>query len=77
MTEAEILDGIAGVARRHLGWEGSLRPEHHLVEDLGLDSLKLLTLAVEVENHFRVRLDDQAIVTVGDLVAAIHAQRAG
>lgn len=75
MTEAEILDGIADVARRHVGWEGTLRPEQSLVEDLGLDSLKLLTLAVEVENRFRVRLDDEAIVTVDDLVAAIQAQR--
>ena len=43
-----------------------------LVEDLRLDSIRLLTLAVEVENRFRVRLDevDEAgIETVGDLVA--------
>lgn len=71
MTRAEILAGVAGVARRHLGIEAPLESGQRLVEDLGLDSLRLLTLAAEVENHFRVALDpdDEArIATVGDLV---------
>ncbi len=74
MTAADILAGVTSVARAHLDWTGELRPEMRLVEDLQLDSLKLLTLAVEVENRFRIRLDEEdesAIVTVGDLVAAI------
>jgi acyl carrier protein len=79
VTEAEILEGIAAVARDHLGWEGVLRPEMRLVGEMQLDSLKLLTLAIEVENRFRVRLDDQdesRIETVADLVAAIRKRRA-
>lgn len=71
MTRAEILAGIAAVAREHLDYEGELRLEQHLVEDLTLDSIRLLTLAAEVENRFRVSLDagDEAgIETVGDLV---------
>jgi acyl carrier protein len=72
-SEAQIIDGIAEVARQHLGWKGSLRPEMRLVEDLELDSLKTLTLALEVENHFRVCLDEEAgIQTVGDLVTIIR-----
>jgi len=68
-----IIDGIAEVARAHLGWDGELRPEMHLVEDLELDSLKRLTLALEVENHFRICLDEEAaILTVGDLVEIIR-----
>jgi len=51
----------------------TLRPEMRLVEDLELDSLKTLTLALEVENHFRVCLDEEAeILTVGDLAAVIQ-----
>ena len=49
-----------------------------LVEDLELDSLRLLTLAVEVENRFRVAFepeDDEEIVTVGDLVDAVERLR--
>lgn len=74
MTDAEILAGIAAVAREHLEWTGPVRPEMRLVEELRLDSIKLLTLAIELENRFRVRLDEEderAILTVGDLVATI------
>jgi acyl carrier protein len=77
MDDKDILAGIAEVARTHLGWEGRLEPHLRLVEDLGLDSIKQLTLAAEVENAFRVCLDvaEDEVVTVGDLVAAIR--RAG
>lgn len=71
----EILAGIAEVAREHLDCDRSLAWDARLVEDLGLDSVRLLTLAVEVENRFRVCLepsDERAIVTVGDLVQAIE-----
>jgi acyl carrier protein len=46
-----------------------------LVEDLRLDSVRLLTLAAEVENRFHVVLsegDEAAIVTVGDLVETVR-----
>jgi acyl carrier protein len=79
VTDAEILAGVAAVAREHLDFVGDLQPETRLVEELQLDSLKLLTLAVEVENRFRICLDeaDEAgIVTVGDLVAAIRRRLA-
>jgi acyl carrier protein len=77
MDDASVVAGIAEVARVHLGWQGRLEPSLRLVEDLGLDSIKQLTLAAEVENHFRVCLDvaEDEVVTVGDLVAAIR--RAG
>lgn len=77
MREREILEGVAAVAREHLGYEGALRPDMRLVEDLELDSIRLLTLAVEVENRFRVCLDEddeQAIETVGDLVAVVRRE---
>jgi acyl carrier protein len=75
MTDAEILAGIEEVARAHLGWGGRLDGGMRLVEDLGLDSLKALTLAVEVENRFEICLDperDSQLVTVADLVAAVR-----
>ena len=74
MSYEAILAGVAEVARVHLGWEDPLTPDMRLVEDLRLDSIRLLTLAVEVENRFRVRLDELdegGIETVGDLVATV------
>lgn len=80
MTRAEILAGVAEVARDELALDpAAILPEARLVEDLGLDSLRLLTLAAEVENRFQVALepeDDAAIVTVGDLVAALERRLA-
>lgn len=73
--DGSILEGIAAVARQHLGWAEPLVPEMRLVEDLRLDSLRLLTLAVEVENRFQICLDatDEAgIVTVADLAAVVR-----
>lgn len=78
--EEQILEAVAQVAARHLGWEGKLRPEMHLVGDLELDSLRLLTLAVEVENHFQICLDEDdeaGIETIGDLVRIIGAKTTG
>jgi acyl carrier protein len=77
MNDEAILAGIGEVARTHLGWMGDVTPEMRLVEDLRLDSLRLLTLAAEVENRFRVLLDegDEAgIETVGDLVRIVRGK---
>jgi len=79
MTREEILQGVGEVARKHVGFDGRLAPEMDLVEDLSLDSIRLLTLAVEVENRFRVCLDEQdeaEIATVGDLVTAVERKLA-
>ncbi len=75
MTEREILVVIGDVAREHVGFSGTLSAEQRLVEDLDLDSIKALTLAVEVENRFRVAIDpdsEASIVTVGDLVRVVR-----
>lgn len=77
MNDACILAGIRDVARKHVGWEGPIEPDMRLVEDLSLDSIKLLTLAIEVENRFQICLDperDHELITVADLVAAISQQ---
>ena len=45
-----------------------------------LDSLRLLTLVLEVENRFRICLDDGdelAVETAGDLVALIRRRLEG
>ena len=79
MNDQEILDGIREVARRHLDVDGELRADVRLAEDLELDSIKILTLAVEVENRFRICLDpsnEARIETVGDLVAEVGRQLA-
>ncbi len=80
MKDEAILVGIEEVAREHLGWQGSLTPDMRLIEDLRLDSVRLLTLAMEVENRFRVfldEIDEAGIETVGDLIAAVRRKLVG
>ncbi len=80
MTESEILDGIKAVAHRHLELDRPIDLDTRLVEDLELDSIQLLTLAVEVENRFEVCLDpdaDLSMTTVRDLVVAVRGRLAG
>ncbi|MDP2313364.1 MAG: acyl carrier protein [Pseudomonadota bacterium] len=75
MTDTEIRAGIAEVARAHLGYEGELLDDTSLVEALRLDSVRLLTLVAELENHFRVVLEDgdeAGIEHVADLVAVLR-----
>ncbi|ANM29135.1 hypothetical protein ABI59_05275 [Acidobacteria bacterium Mor1] len=69
-----ILAGIEKIAREHLRFEGTIRGDEQLVEVLELDSLRKLTLVVEVENHFKICLDEGSedeIVTTRDLVQLI------
>lgn len=78
MRDNEILAALAEIARTHLQWEGTLSEGMPLVETLSLDSLRLLTLVVEVEDRFRITLDEadeSGIGTVGDLVATIRRKR--
>lgn len=82
MSEASrknLFASIADLARERLAWSEELTPATRLVEDLGLDSLKLMELAVAIENHFRIRIDEAAeteIVTVSDLLDVVERELA-
>ena len=74
LTKAEVMAAIADVARGHLRWTGPISPDLPLVEALALDSLRQLTLIMEIENRFRIRFDagdESSITTCGDLAALI------
>ena len=77
VTRQEILETIQELARTHLDHTEPVTLDQDLIEDLRLDSLKLLTLAVQVENHFQICIDsdtEAAIRTIGDLVSVIERQ---
>ncbi len=78
--DAAVLAGIEEVARAHLAWTGRLTRDMPLVETFGLDSVKQLTLIIELENRFRIRLDDQdeaSLATVGDLLDVVGRKLGG
>ena len=70
---------IEGVVRRvlqeHCGVQRAFDVGARLAEDLGLDSVGLLTLALEVENHYQMALGeepDQAPRTVSDVIELVQ-----
>lgn len=70
-----VLDEIRAIAQAELDCAGPIRETDELVADLGIDSLGAIVLAVGLENHFRVRLQEQdagTLVTVADLVRLVQ-----
>jgi acyl carrier protein len=79
VTEALVMLEIRRVVERELSLPREVHASDRLVEDLGLDSLTLTTLAVELEDRFQILLsDDEAtrIQTVGELTRMV-CERAG
>ena len=76
-------NAVCEILREHCGVVGELHPESRLQEDLGLDSMGLLTLALETENHFDLCLDEppdqppQTIQAIMDLVRQRLEERHG
>ncbi|MDH3743906.1 MAG: acyl carrier protein [Acidobacteriota bacterium] len=73
----DVLAEIERLAREKVGWSGRLERSMRLVEDLQLDSIRNLTLAIEIENHFRIAIgqeDEGDLETVGDLVDLVQRE---
>lgn len=79
-TAAEVLQTITQIVAEESGVEASrISRDSRFAQDLDIDSLGLLTIATQVEEHFSVTLDDSLIPTlptVGSLVDLVTAQQA-
>ena len=70
VTEADVLAEIRAVAAAQLDLEREVQPDDDLTRDLALDSLRLITLAVALEDHFRIEVAEEEsarVRTVSDL----------
>jgi len=71
----QIMRRLTKILREHCGLEAeTFKAEQRLQEDLGLDSLGLLALAVEVENDFCIHLNEDSADpprTLGELAQLI------
>ncbi|BDA65759.1 MULTISPECIES: acyl carrier protein [Actinomyces] len=81
MTQStEVLETITRIVAEEAGVEASsITRDSRFAQDLDIDSLGLLTIATQVEEHFSVALDDSLIPTlptVGSLVDLVTAQQA-
>ena len=73
--EAAVLAELRRIARVDLDYQGPVEPGLRLKEDLQLDSMGMIVVAVGLENRFRIKLDEGdagAILTVADLVKLVE-----
>lgn len=75
VTAEDVLGEIRRIAASELEIARPVEPSHELIRDLELDSLGLITLAVGLENRFRVKLSEEdaaQVVTVADLAGLVQ-----
>lgn len=73
---AAILADLRRILREQLRVSAPIELDTDVQRDLQLDSVRLLALVVELENHFEVCFepgDEEGISTVGDLVHRLEA----
>ena len=75
----DTLTGLVEIIREITGRSvASIVPTARFVDDLDVDSLSMVEVAVAAEERFGVRIPDEALAslkTVGDAVAYIEAQQ--
>ena len=74
-SEQEILAGLAEIVNEETGLEPSeVQTDKSFTDDLDIDSLSMMTIVVNAEEKFGVRIPDDEVknlVTVGDAVSFI------
>ncbi|MGA9520665.1 MAG: acyl carrier protein [Myxococcaceae bacterium] len=71
----EAIAEIRRIVREDLEIPVPVGPDSHLVRDLQLDSLGLLTVAVGLENRFKIQLREEdalGLRTAGDLARLVQ-----
>lgn len=78
MATQDVADGLREIMSARLGLSPEqLVPEARLVEDLGLDSLDAVELAISVERKFDIEVPEEELTklkTVADMVALVESR---
>ena len=81
MSEAEILERIRAIFKENFAIEPErVTPEAHLFEDLDLDSIDAIDLAVKIEELTGKRVDEnslRSVRTVQDVVDLVERIASG
>jgi acyl carrier protein len=80
MSEQEILSGLAEIVNEETGLPaGDVQLDKNFTDDLDIDSLSMMTIVVNAEEKFGVRIPDDDVKnlkTVGDAVSYIQNAQA-
>ncbi|MGL5866366.1 MAG: acyl carrier protein [Dermatophilaceae bacterium] len=78
-TEHEILAGLAEIVNEETGLDpADVQPDKSFTDDLDIDSLSMMTIVVNAEEKFGVRIPDDEVKnlsTVGDAVGFIQSNQ--
>lgn len=79
-TEEDILAGLAEIVNEETGVEtADVQLDKSFTDDLDIDSISMMTIVVNAEEKFDVRIPDEEVknlVTVGDAVKFIKNAQA-
>ncbi|HEX2809940.1 MAG TPA: acyl carrier protein [Kineosporiaceae bacterium] len=77
LSEQEILSGLAEIVNEETGLAvDAVQLDKSFTDDLDIDSLSMMTIVVNAEERFGVRIPDDDVKnlkTVGDAVSYIHS----
>jgi acyl carrier protein len=77
LSEQEILTGLADIVNEETGLAvDAVQPSKSFTDDLDIDSLSMMTIVVNAEEKFGVRIPDDDVKnlkTVGDAVSYIQS----
>ena len=78
MATQDVAEGLREIMAARLGLPAEqLVPEARLAEDLGLDSLDAVELAISVERKFDIEVPEEELTklkTVADMVALVESR---
>lgn len=71
-TEAEIISGLAEIVEEVTGIEPSeVTPEKSFVDDLDIDSLSMVEIAVQTEDRYGVEIPDEDLAKLRTVQEAV------
>lgn len=74
VTYEETLEATTQILKKHVDGERAIRPNDHIQNDLGLDSLGVMELVADIEDRFAVTIPNDVlsdISTVEDVAKAL------
>lgn len=80
MTYDETLKITTELLQKHVDGDRAIRPNDHIQNDLGLDSLGVMELVADVEDRFSVTIPNDllsSIATVEDIAKGVVKLQAG
>ncbi len=73
-TYDETLQITTDILKKHVDAQRAIRPNDHIQNDLGLDSLAVMEVVADIEDRFNVSIPNEllsSIATVEDVARAV------